>query len=796
MGQVAGAAAADDPPVVVSDVPRARVRQPGDLPRLLILLTIATMLVVGGVLTSGRSRLRSEISDFSTGLPHAYLQALFAAGVIGIVAAPLLVTGFAVLRAQLGRLAEALAAGAVAFAVMELVNLVVLADPTATALVRLARAIAPVGGDREQGLLDVFLAIVVAFVTVMKVSADGRLRGPVTTAIVLYAASTVLGHERSVFAVLLSVVVGALVGVLARLSWGQNDDRPDGLRIAGSLADQGLPLAELRRTDSLRSERSYAGVSRTGELLDVVVFDRVVPASALLTRVYRALRLRPDVVPSPLLAMERLAERRTVLALAAQQAEVPVPQLVSATPCGGDSLVVVYRSRPATTPQALDDAQLDQVWRELARLHGRRVTHMGLGPGQVRVEEDGAVSLPALHDGSLFASDRQLDVDRVRWLVTGALSTDVPRSVTVARRWLGDETLQRLQPLIQPLVLDSASRAALHDHPRLCEELRTEVGRRTGGGEPDPVKVERFRPRTVLSVAALTVAGYLLVAEFGSLDLRTTLVGLDYAWIPLAAAGSVLTYLGAALCLQGAVREQLSVLRTTTVQLATSFANLFTPPSLGGVAVNVQYLRRASIADVDAVTSVATVQILNFGWHVALLAGFAAVTGTRHPTSVSVPGWVYVLLVVLAGGVTIASASSRVRGWALEHLLRPLRHALPRIGDILTTPRLLLTSTLGNLLLNGGYVVALWASVRATGATPDFLLVTVVYLAGVAVGSAAPTPGGLGVIEVALSSGLVTVGVPAASAIAAVLVYRILTYWIPIPLGWLALNRLVGTRVL
>jgi uncharacterized protein (TIRG00374 family) len=60
-------------------------------------------------------------------------------------------------------------------------------------------------------------------------------------------------------------------------------------------------------------------------------------------------------------------------------------------------------------------------------------------------------------------------------------------------------------------------------------------------------------------------------------------------------------------------------------------------------------------------------------------------------------------------------------------------------------------------------------------------------LAGAAISSAAPTPGGVGATEAALIAGYTAVGVTAATAFAAVLLFRLVTFWLPILPGWLAL---------
>ena len=49
---------------------------------------------------------------------------------------------------------------------------------------------------------------------------------------------------------------------------------------------------------------------------------------------------------------------------------------------------------------------------------------------------------------------------------------------------------------------------------------------------------------------------------------------------------SALTYIAAAMALEGFVPERLHFLRTFQAQLAASFATLISPPTLGAVAVN------------------------------------------------------------------------------------------------------------------------------------------------------------------------------------------------------------------
>jgi uncharacterized membrane protein YbhN (UPF0104 family) len=65
-----------------------------------------------------------------------------------------------------------------------------------------------------------------------------------------------------------------------------------------------------------------------------------------------------------------------------------------------------------------------------------------------------------------------------------------------------------------------------------------------------------------------------------------------------------------------------------------------------------------------------------------------------------------------------------------------------------------------------------------------------VYLAGTAVAAGTPTPGNLGAVEVALSTGLLAIGIPSGAAVGAVLIYRLLTFCLPLLPGFLGFRYL------
>jgi uncharacterized protein (TIRG00374 family) len=93
------------------------------------------------------------------------------------------------------------------------------------------------------------------------------------------------------------------------------------------------------------------------------------------------------------------------------------------------------------------------------------------------------------------------------------------------------------------------------------------------------------------------------------------------------------------------------------------------------------------------------------------------------------------------------------------------------------------------LCSNLAYALSLAGSLAAFGQTPSFLGVLLAYLIASAAGTISPTPGGLGATETALVALLGHLGVVTGAAVAAALTFRLITFWLPLPLGAWALHH-------
>jgi putative heme transporter len=190
------------------------------------------------------------------------------------------------------------------------------------------------------------------------------------------------------------------------------------------------------------------------------------------------------------------------------------------------------------------------------------------------------------------------------------------------------------------------------------------------------------------------------------------------------------------------------------------------------------------------------------GGIMVLVAG-GALSGNALVTGVAITA---ALLVVAAGALGRAALGrpllpprlERVAAWVVARVARLISRPLDDPHQAIRNWR----KGLESLRLSwaewtkvGGYGLANWLtdagvlaiSILAIGAPVPWRALLLVYGLAMVVGSLGITPGGVGLVEGTLCVGLVSTGVPAALALAAVLLYRLVSFWLVTAVGWLVL---------
>ena len=758
------------------------------------------LALLGGAGLVARATARGAETDIATvghHLPGALLTLLRIASGFALLLLPVALAVRQLARGQFRRLGEAMVTCALAVAVVVAANALLRLRGAADlyAALTVTRS-----GLTHTAPLDGYLAAFAAYIAVIDLGGRPRWRAAAWLAVGAYALTSLVAVHATALSLAITLLLGGTVGLAMRYTAGLHSQRPNGHEIAEALSRAGLPVVEMSRTTRTRGSRCYAAATSGGNLLDVAVFDRDQEAAGALYRLYRLVRLRSQVSRGTPLSMEHAVERSALLSYAMADASVATPRLRAAIRVGPDAAVLAYEHCAGTTladsTAPPDDAQLSRVWVAVLSMHAHGIAHRALTADRILITGGGDVVLLDPGNGSVAASDLQRRLDLAQLLAELALLVGPDKAADGALAEVGAAELAGVQSLLQPVALYRSTRAVLRRQHDVLPALRARLAAASPDLEAPPVRLERVRPRTLVSLVVGVAVAYVLAGQLAQVNIASLIRHADWRWTGVALVLSALTYAATATSMTGFVLERLRFIRTLLAQLAASFVTLVTPTAVGGAALNIRYLQRSGVSSGKATASVGAAQVIAFILHMLLLVIFAAITGAAQIHSLRPPVWVYFVFAGLVVLLLAAMAVPRGRRLLRARMVPTLGQVVPRLLDLVHNRRKLAEGLGGALVLTVIYVLCLAACVRALGGALPIASIAVVYLTGSALGSAAPTPGGLGAVEVALSAGLTAAGLGNATALSSVLLFRLLTFWLPVPVGWIAFNYLQRKQAL
>jgi glycosyltransferase 2 family protein len=768
-----------------------RVRRPADL-----LLAVFSLIVVAAVLGSIRALplgSTEAADDVSRWLLHIPRWLSYAAAVLAGVASFVLVVASLVVMVR-NRWRDALnaVAAGLAGAAAAVVATVIWRIENAT----VERAVLHGSNPSTFVVETAFVAFVVG--TDLSRLSHWRQWWPRAGAALLLSGLAV--GTLTPFAVVIVASGGLLVGWVARWLLGAASVLPGMAELTGWLAGQGVQASDLSVAGPSRAR--LEGKLADGTRIRAHLSGRDTRGSGLARQLWALARLRPALAGHIALGSRAQVEQLALACYLAQQAGVPSPAVRLLGEMPGETLVLVTTipaspASPAGETEALaapptgpasEVARLTGATALLAalrRLHDTGVAHRDVRAGNVFMAGNSAgfCSLDAAEPG---ASDLARRLDVVQALATVAATCGPADAVAALRTGYGPVDEVAVAAVVQPVALTPWGWRAARAATGSLNEIRHQLLGDTAAAPAAP-RLERFRWRTVVTAVALAVAAYLLVGEISGVNVLGTLGQANPGWLAVAVLGSAATYLGAALGIAAFIPQRLSIVRGYFVQLATAFVGVAMPPTVGHVAVNARYLHREKVDEGTIAAAVTVSQLVNIVTTVLLLIVLGVLTGSGLSKFKIAPGAdVLIGLAVIAVAVITVLAVPLTRRKVTGAVWPHLRQIGPRLLEAVSQPLRLGVAVGANLLLTVAYSVALIAALRSVGAHPAILATAVVFLAGNAVGAATPTPGGIGGVEAVLAAGLTAIGIPAHEAIPAVLLFRMATFWLPIPAGWVS----------
>jgi uncharacterized protein (TIRG00374 family) len=332
-----------------------------------------------------------------------------------------------------------------------------------------------------------------------------------------------------------------------------------------------------------------------------------------------------------------------------------------------------------------------------------------------------------------------------------------------------------------------------------------------------PLLTTRRLVQTVVLIVILLVGIYFLFPKLVGLgDAMSKLGDADPMWIGIAIGFNVLaiaTYIALFKAVVGGRALRLTWMETYEINMAGVAATLlFSAGGAGGIALTYWSLRKAGMRRRDVARRMVAFITLHYAFYPIALIVFGillrtgVVNGANDVELTIIPAAVAGVLIVV--GVLIALIPPDVErrlqpfahGEKARHFLQTAAKVPATLGEGFRFAVGLFTHpSSGGLAVLGaaGYWAAsigvLWASFHAFGVHVPLAVVVQGFFLGMVANLFPLAPAGVGAVDAGMIGAFVLFGIPEETVFPAILVFRLVAFWMPIPPGIVAFFQLRKT---
>jgi uncharacterized protein (TIRG00374 family) len=362
---------------------------------------------------------------------------------------------------------------------------------------------------------------------------------------------------------------------------------------------------------------------------------------------------------------------------------------------------------------------------------------------------------------------------------------------------------------------DRAGKPVADGNGRLTEAAPPPPPPRRGDEEPSLLENPRRVALTALVVLLLFAAIYVLLPKLIGLEDAIEKIGEgEWEWFAIAVGFNVLAFGSYVALFRGVIGENLVHLdwresyQITMAGLAAS--RVLSAGGAGGVVLSYWALRKAGMRRVEAAERMVAFLVLLYAFYVAaviifgilletgVLAGPNPVSMTILPAAIAGGVVIVFLLIMLIPGDLQRRLSLRGSNWAsraalsLSQVPATISTGTRLAAGFVSEPRKGGLAVLGAVGFWASNIGILWATFMAFGIALPIGVLVMGFFVGMAA-NLAPDPAGVGAVDGGLIGAFLIFGEPAATVIAAVLVYRLIAFWMPLPPGIVAFLQLRRT---
>jgi uncharacterized protein (TIRG00374 family) len=341
--------------------------------------------------------------------------------------------------------------------------------------------------------------------------------------------------------------------------------------------------------------------------------------------------------------------------------------------------------------------------------------------------------------------------------------------------------------------------------------------RKSGGGLDLPVFSTKRLLQTGIVVVLLLVGIYFLFPKLvGVGDGISKLDDADPVWLGIAVVFSIAsyaTYIALFKAVVGGDALKLSWGETYEINMAGVAATLlFSAGGAGGVALTYWALRKAGMNRRDVARRMIAFVSLHYAFYPFALIVFGLLlrTGVLHGSNsvelTIIPAAVAGILLVIGALVTLIPADvegklmPHVRGEHMRSFVEWASRVPETAGDgfrfalsLFTHPRKGGLAVLGAAGYWAFSIGVLWASFHSLGIQVPFAVVVQGFFLGMVANLFPLAPAGVGAVDAGMIGAFVLFGLPEETVFPAILIFRLVSFWMPIPPGVVAFFQLRKT---
>lgn len=301
--------------------------------------------------------------------------------------------------------------------------------------------------------------------------------------------------------------------------------------------------------------------------------------------------------------------------------------------------------------------------------------------------------------------------------------------------------------------------------------------------------------RILIQIALIILALIILVPKFSEfIKTPINISNLQVEWLFLAVVSCMISYMAAAGVYWALVGRKILFARVLLAQIATLFTNRLLPGGLGGMGTFVRFLKTQRISFTESTVAVGANQLIGAISFALLSVVMVLTTSYNNKFSLNSNGIKIFFLIVSVISIIAWVVYCRQNNPYSKKLIQLINQSFHAVAKLAAHPTNSLFALFCSVGISIFYALCLYASLQAVNIVLSPVQVLMIYMGGSVAGSITPTPGGLGGVEAALVVGLKYFGVSNMDAISGVILFRIISFWLPIIPGFMAFRVMLRRK--